>query len=445
MSNIKFKDGSGVDVDYMPEVLAAEHRKQNQLAPILLYSIVAIFLVLFIWAGVAEIDEITRGEGKVIPSSKLQIVDHLEGGIVQEIYVNEGDIVEKGQLLIRIDNTVAEARFSEGKTLYYRFLANDARLRAQIAEKEFVVPKEVIDNAPAEAEDAMRNYKVRMEDLKNEQMIANQDTEQRLQELNELESRITEINMQLELISDKIKVTESLVKQKLEPEVALTDLKIRQSELRAEVSSLRSNIARAKSSLLQAEERARQVTIKFKAEDWNELKDVTNRLASARGSFTSESDRFSRTEVRSPVRGIVKQLLVSTIGGVVQPGEDLVEVVPLEDKLLIEAKVNPKDIAFLRPGLQASVKITAYDFSVYGDLKGELLRVSADSITDEQGNVFYKAYLKTDSNVLSKTKQPLPIMPGMVASVDILTGKKTVLDYLMKPILKAKNRSLTER
>ena len=445
MSKNKFKDNSGVDVDYMPEVLAAEYKKESQLAPALLYTIVGTIVVLFIWAGMAEIDEITRGEGKVIPSSKLQVVDHLEGGIIQEIYVNEGDIVERGQLLLRIDNTIAQARFSEGQTLYYRFLASDARLRAQISGQEFIIPQEVIDNAPSEAEDAMRIYKARMEDLKNEQMIADQDTEQKREELNELESRVNEINTQLGLISEKIRITEPLVKQKLEPEIALTDLKIRQSELRAEVASLRSNIARAKSILLQAEQRARQVSIKFKAEDWNELKDVNNKLASAKGSFTSEGDRFSRTEVRSPVRGIVKQLLVSTVGGVVQPGEDLVEIVPLEDKLLIEAKINPKDIAFMRPGLKASVKITAYDFSVYGDLKGELVRTSADSITDEEGNVFYKAFLKTDSNILSKTNEPLPIMPGMVASVDILTGKKTVLDYLLQPILKAKQRALTER
>ncbi len=441
----KLKDKSGVDVEFMPEVLAAERKKESQLAPLLLGSIVLTIFVLIIWASLAEIDEITRGEGTVIPSSKLQVVDHLEGGIIQEIYVNEGDIVERGQMLIRIDNTIAQARFSEGQTLYYRFLANDARLRAQISGQEFVVPQEVKDNAPAEAEDALRIYNARIEDLKNEQMIADQETEQKRQELNELESRIQEINTQLGLISEKIDVTKPLVEQKLEPEVVLTDLLIRQSELRSEVASLRSNIARAKSALLQAEQRARQVSIKFKAEDWNELKDVNNKLASAKGSFTSEGDRFSRTEVRSPVRGIVKQLLVTTVGGVVQPGEDLVEIVPLEDKLLIEAKINPKDIAFLRPGLEASVKITAYDYSVYGDLKGELLRVSADSITDQEGNVFYKAFLKTDGNMLSKTKKPLPIMPGMVASVDILTGKKTVMDYLMKPILKAKQKALTER
>lgn len=444
MSQFKFKD-DGLDTEFMPEVLAADLKKDSQIAPLLLLTIALTFIILVIWAAFSEIDEITRGEGTIIPSTKLQVIDHLEGGIIQNIHINEGDIVKKGQLLLNIDNTIAQARFSEGQTLYYRFIASVARLRAQISGQPFVIPQEVIEKAPLEAEDAMRLYKAHLEDLKSEQLIADQEIEQKQQELNELASRTEELTMQQSLIHEKVIKIAPLVKQKLEPEITLTDLKIRESELRSEVASLKSNIARAKAAVLQAEQRSRQVPIKFKAENWNELKDVNNKLASAKGSFTSEGDRFSRTEVRSPVRGIVKQLLVTTVGGVVQPGEDLVEIVPLEDTLLIEAKINPKDIAFLRPGLEASIKITAYDYSVYGDLRGELIRVSADSITDDQGNVFYKAYLKTEGTILSKTKKILPIMPGMVSSVDILTGKKSVLNYLLKPILKAKQRALTER
>ncbi len=444
MSQFKFKD-DGLDTDFMPDILAADLKKESQIAPLLLLTIGLTFVILIIWAAFSEIDEITRGEGTIIPSTKLQVVNHLEGGIIQSIHINEGDIVEKKQLLLNIDNTIAQARFSEGQTLYYRFIASVARLRAQISGQPFIVPQEVQEKAPLEAEDAVRLYNAHLEDLKSDQLIADQEIEQKQQELNELTSRTEELTMQRSLISEKVEKIAPLVKQKLEPEITLIDLKIRESELRSEIASLKSNIARAKAAVLQAEQRARQVPIKFKAENWNELKDVNNKLASAKGSFTSEGDRFSRTEVRSPVRGIVKQLLVTTVGGVVKPGEDLVEIVPLEDMLLIEAKINPKDIAFLRPGLQASVKITAYDYAVYGDLKGELIRVSADSITDDQGNVFYKAYLKTEGTILSKTKKVLPIMPGMISSVDILTGKKSVLNYLLKPILKAKQRALTER
>tara|TARA_R110002095_G_scaffold211895_1_gene200545 strand:+ start:2079 stop:3413 length:1335 start_codon:yes stop_codon:yes gene_type:complete len=444
MSQFKFKD-DGLDTEFMPDVLAADLKKESQVAPLLLLTIFLTFVVLITWAAFSEIDEITRGEGTIIPSTKLQVVDHLEGGIIKGIHIREGDIVQKGQLLLNIDNTIAQARFSEGKTLYYRFIASVARLRSQISGTPFIVPQKVVEKAPLAAEDAVRLYNSHLEDLKSEQLIANQEVEQKQQELNELESRTEELNMQRSLIHDKVKKIAPLVQQKLEPEITLTDLKIRESELRSEISSLKSNIARAKAAVLQAQQRARQVPIKIKAANWNELKEVNNKLAAAKGSFTSEGDRFSRTEVRSPVHGIIKQLLVTTVGGVVQPGEDLVEIVPLEDTLLIEAKIQPKDVAFLHPGLQASVKITAYDYSVYGDLKGTLIRVSADSITDEQGNVFYKAYLKTEGTILSKTQKKLPIMPGMISSVDILTGKKSVLNYILKPILKAKQRALTER
>lgn len=445
MSQFQYKKDNGLDTDYMPDVLAAEIQQESKMAPIFLLTIVGTIFVLILWAGLAQIDEITRGEGKVIPSKKLQIINHLEGGIIQDVFVREGDVVQKGQVLMKIDNTIAQARYTEGRTLYYRFLANDARLRAQIAGTPFVVPPLVLEKAPLEGEDATRIYNARQEDLKNAQLIANSQVEQKQQELNELTSRVKEINTQLGLVSEKVKTLTPLVKQKLEPEIALTDIRIRESEMRAEVASLQSNIAKANAALLQAQEQARQIPIKFKAEDWNELKDINNKLTSAQSSFSSEGNRFERTDIISPVHGIIKQIMFSTVGSVVQPAQDIVEIIPLDDSLLIEARINPKDVAFLRPGLKASIKITAYDYSIYGDLHGEVVRISADSITDEKGNVFYKVYVKTKGTLLSKSKVPLNIMPGMIASVDILTGKKSVLHYLMKPIIKTKDVALTER
>lgn len=444
MKFVKFKE-EGLDVDFMPDVVAADYDQGKKSAPLMLWGIGITLLILIIWASFGEIDEITRGEGKIIPSTKLQVVEHLEGGIIQKILVHEGDIVNKGQLLLRIDSTVAQARYQEGRTLYYRYLVAVTRLRAQIDGKDFKVPSEVLEKAPKEAEDAMTLYKAHLESLQNEVSIATQEVEQKQQELNELLNRGEELQKQLALTEDKIKIIAPLVEKKLEPEIALTDLKIRQSEIRQEAGAIPAKRARATAALEQAQQRLKQVPIKFKAENLNELKEASNRLASAQQDFTSEGDRYSRTEVRSPVRGIVKQLLVTTVGGVVKPGDDLIEIVPLEDTLLIEAHVSPRDIAFLRPGLPASIKITAYDYSIYGDLRGELLRVSADSITDQKGNTFYKAYLRTNGTILSKAKKPLPIIPGMVASVDILTGKKTVMDYLLKPILKVRERALRER
>lgn len=439
-----FKE-KGSDVDFMPDVLAADLMREKALPRILLWTTALLFLTLIIWTALAEVDELSRGEGKVIPSSQIQKIAHLEGGIIKEILVRERDIVAKGQVLVRIDNTVAEANLTEGKTLYYRYLATVARLRAQIEEKPFVLPDEVEKNAPGEGKDAMRLYKARMESLANERRIAEQDVEQKRQELNDQSSRAVELQKQLELIQKKIDIVEPLVEKGVEPKIALIDLNREISQTRADLSTVKANILKAQAGLDQNLDRLKQVGVKYKAEDWNELKDANNRLANAQGTFVTGTDRANRTEVRSPVRGIIKQLYKTTVGGVVQPGENIIEIVPLEDTLLIEAKVKPQDIAFLRPGLSASVKITAYDSSIYGDMKAELVGISADSITDDKGNTFYKAYIRTKDNKLSKSRQSVPIIPGMVATVDILTGKKTILDYLLKPLIKAKEHALTER
>lgn len=435
----------GQDVDYMPDVLAAEHMKEKKIAPVLLGTVFLTIVFLITWAYFAEIDEVAHGLGQVIPSSRLQVVNHLEGGVIKEIDVKEGEVVQKGQLLLKIDNTVAKARYLEGKTLYYRQLAEVARLKAQIASIPFKVPEEVLKHAPSEGQEVMHQYNAHVEDLQNQVMIAEQEVSQRQQELNELQSTTNELNRQLQLINSNVEQIAPLVKKKLEPEITLNNLLIDQSKLLAQISSLKANIARAEAARDQAVQKMKQVTITSKAKDFNDLQKASDDLATAQGSFTSDQYRFSLTDIRSPVHGIIKQLLVTTLGSVIKPGEDLVEIVPIGDTLLIEAKINPRDVAFLRPGLKASVKITAYDSAIYGDLKAELIRISADSTTDKEGRVYYMAYLRTKGSILSKTKKKLPIIPGMVASVDIITGKRTVLDYLLYPITRARERAFTER
>jgi len=448
MVNYRYKE-EGSDDEFMPEVLAAEHMRQRRMAPLLLYSVVGALLSLLLWSALATIDEITRGEGKVIPSNLIQKVNHLEGGIIRKVLVHEGDIVEKGQILLQIDNTVAEAKYHENKTLYYRNLAAVARLRAQISGKPLEMPKEVLEKAPSEAEDAERNYKTRMENLHDEVRIATHEVEQKRQELNEQIGRAKELETQSQLIDRKIHILEPLVAKQIEPEIMLLDLKKEASQIRADLASVKSRILQAQAAVEQAKQKMEQVPIKFKAEDWNEFREISNRLANTQQTFISEKDRASRTDVRSPMRGIIKQIHATTVGEVIQPGGPLLEIVPLEDTLLIEAKINPRDIAFLRPGLTASVKLTAYDYSVYGDIKAELVRISADSITEKENGkdtTFFLVYLRTKGTKLSKAgNKQLPIIPGMTASVDIITGKKSVLTYLLKPLIKAKSEALTER
>jgi adhesin transport system membrane fusion protein len=447
MVNFRYKE-EGSDVDFMPDVLAAEKLKEKRLAPLLLYTTAVAIIALVIWAALSPIDELTRGEGKIIPSSLVQKVNHLEGGIIRKIFVHDGDVVKKGQVLLQIDNTIAQARYNEGKTLYYRQLAAVARLRAQINGHPLIIPEEVKKNAPLEAEDALRSYKSRMDALQNEMRIASESTAQKEQELNEQVTREKEARHQLELITHKLQILEPLVKKKLEPEINLIDLQKEASQVRSDLGSLKARIIQAQSALAETKHKQQQVPIKFQEEDWNALREASNKLANAQESFITERDRSTRTEVRSPIRGIIKQLHVTSIGEVIQPGGALMEIVPLEDTLLIEAKVNPRDIAFLRPGLTASVKISAYDYSIYGDLKAELIRISADSITEKDGNkdsTYYLVYLRTQGTKLSKSKKNLPLTPGMTVTVDILTGKKSVLTYLLKPIIKARHEALTER
>lgn len=433
------------DTDFMPDVLAAETIEEKRSRVYLLYGILGTFAILLLWAALAEVDEMTRGVGKVIPSSQVQIISTLEGGIIQKIHVKEGQSVQRGQLLASIDNTVAEAKRVEGKTLYYRLTAQVARLRALISEKPFIVPEEVTKNAPMEAEDAIRTYQTAKTADENDIRIAQQETEQKRQEYNELISRQKELEKQLEINEQKIAIIKPLVAKKIEPEISLLDLERESSRLRGETNGIKSTILKSQSAVEQAEQKLQQVPIKSKADDWRELKDASNALANARSAFTSESHRANLTEIRSPVHGIVKTIKNNTIGGVVQPGGEVMEIVPLEDTLLIEARIMPQDVAFLRPDLPVSVKISAYDFSIYGDIKGSLERISADTIVDEKGNAYYEVYVRTLGNRLSKSKRDLPIIPGMVANIDILTGKKTVLQYLMKPLIKAQYRALSER
>jgi adhesin transport system membrane fusion protein len=443
----KYREYDKDDIDFMHPLAAAAQGYEGTSAPILLFTIAVLLTIFLIWAYFAEIDEVTHAEGRIIPSSHVQRVSHLEGGIVEEILVREGDVVNKGQTLLKIDNTVAQARLQEGLDFYYRYLAAVERLKAQVEGKPFIVPQLVREKAPRVAEDEMMRYQARKQKLEKDLSIAREEVAQKKQEFLELKNRRQQLAEQYRLANEEIKINEPLVAKGLTSKVDFLRLQREATELKGQLGSTEVNLARAEAAVAQAQEKLQRVPLDYKMEDLAELREAQNKLASAQGTYTTEGDRLTRTEVRSPVKGIIKQLMISTIGGVVKPGEDLVEIVPLEDRLLVEAQVTPADIAFLRPGLKAMVKLTAYDFAIYGGLEAELIDISADTIEDKdkQNRRFYRVRLRTIGNRLSKTHKDMPIMPGMTAEVNILTGKKTVLHYLLKPILRAKQNALTER
>ena len=439
----RYKD----DIDFMQPVFAASRRKEAYFAPILLFSTAFLLISFVIWAKYALIDEVTKGEGRVIPSQQIQRISHLEGGIIKDILTREGDLVEKGQVLLRIDSTYARAKVTENRELYYRYLTAVERLRAQIQDKPFHIPAIVLKEAPDIANQETIRYTSHKERLKNEIQIAHRIAEQKQQEILDLENKLVQLTAQHQFALEELKITEPLAAKGLTARVDFLKLQRDYAEVKGQLESVKVNRIKAESALREAQEKIEQIPMTMQSENLNELRDAENKLAAAQGLYRTEDDRLKRTDVRSPVKGIIKQLLQSTLGSVVRPGDSVIEIVPIEDSLVIEAQVLPADVAFLRPGLPATVKLTAYDYSIYGGLKAELIEISADTIQDKdkQNRSFFRVRLRTLGNLLSKSNKYLAIIPGMTATVDIITGKKSILDYLLKPILKSKQNAFTER
>ena len=415
------------------------------LAHLLLFAITAFFAIFLAWASWAKLEEVTRGDGKVIPSRQVQVVQNLEGGIVAELLVREGAIVEGGQVLVRIDNVGAASELRESRQRHLALLGALGRLRAEVDDTDVVLAPEVLGEAPDVARNERALHRARRDALQSELDVLKIQALQREQELSELGTRLDQLKRSHALALEELKITEPLAANRVVSKVQLLRLQREVSDLAGELEATKVAGPRIETALREAKRRIEERQLGFRADAQRELNAVQAEAAALHEVITAEADRVSRTEVRSPVRGTVKRLLVNTVGGVIQPGADLIEIVPLEDNLLVEAKVRPADIAFLHPDQPAMVKVTAYDFAIYGGLDAVVEDISADTITDEHGESFYRVRVRTRDNALYKAGEPLPIIPGMTTQVDILTGKKTVLDYLLKPILRAKERALRER
>ena len=412
---------------------------------ILLAAVVLVFVVLGSWAAWAKLDEVTRGMGKVIPSRQTQIVQNLEGGIVAELLVREGAIVEKDQVLMRIDNVRAASDYREQRARYLSLLASIARLEAEIAETAIDFPGEVINEAREIAESEAALMASRQEELDSQLEILRSQAAQREQELAELKTKLSQYERSYKLAAEELAITEPLAKKRVVARSELLKLQREVNDLKGQLEQTRLAVPRVESASREALQRIEGTFSKFRSDAQRDLNIRRTELAGIKETIVAGEDRVRRTEVRSPVRGTVKNVNFNTIGGVIQPGADIVEIVPLEDTLLVEAQVRPADIAFLSPGLPATVKITAYDFSIYGGLDGTVEQISADTIVDEHGESFYRMRVRTAENSLGTEDKPLAIIPGMTAEVDVITGEKTVLDYILKPILKARDSALRER
>jgi len=408
----------------------------------LLYSMLLILVALFVWAGFAEIDEVARGQGKVIPSSHTQIVQSFDGGVVQEILVREGQVVEQGALLMRIDPTRFISTLRENRAQYLTLQARAARLQALVEGGDLQMPDVVRESEPRVVKNETILYHSNLNELEQKLSQARQQLTQRRAELNEIQARLAQASRAYELSSQELKVTRPLLGSGAISEVEILRLERDASNAKGEQEQATAQQARIQSSILEAQNKLEEVDLVARNEWRSQLSETLARLSSLSEASTGLADRVKYADIRAPLRGTVQRLLINTEGGVVQPGSEVLEMTPLGDQLLIEAKIPPKDIAFLRPGQQAMVKLTAYDFTVYGGLLGDLEHISADTVTDDQEQTYYIVRVRTRE---SGFDQALPIIPGMTAQVDIITGKKTVLAYLLKPILRAKQNALTER
>ncbi len=429
------------DFDSNADWAISEHTPEG--AQIVVWvSVISIFVLIF-WAAFAELDEVTRGEGKVIPTRQIQILQSLDGGIVSEILVREGQTVKTGDLLLKVDPTRMVSSLRENQSQYLSLLAKAARLRALAEGARFIAPELVMKQAPDIVEQERALYESRRAELDATIGVAKQQSSQRSQELISVRAKREQASQSFTLTARELELTKPLVKTGAVSDVELLRLERDVARYRGERDSANSDIPRLESSVAEANRKIQEVELSFRNTARSELSEANAKLSALSEGSAALEDRVKQTEIRSPVNGTVKQLKINTVGGVVQPGRDVIELVPSDDALLLEARILPRDIAFLRPGQKALVKFTAYDYAIYGGLDANLELISADSVVDEKGNAFFLVRVRTLSTTIGAQK--LPIIPGMVAEIDILTGKKSVLSYLLKPILRAQSRALTER
>ncbi|BAV78499.1 type I secretion membrane fusion protein, HlyD family [Pseudomonas chlororaphis subsp. aurantiaca] len=441
-----FKGTESLHDQPLPEVNKALIEDAPRVIRLTIWGIIGFFLFLLLWANFAVIDEVTKGEGKAIPSSKVQKIQNLEGGIVAELFVKEGQIVEAGAPLIRLDDTRFKSNVGETEADRLSMLLRVERLSAEIDDRELNFPADAMAAVPGQAASEKSLYESRRQQLHDEVGGLQEQLIQKQQELREFTSKQAQYRQQLGLQRQEIAMSEPLVAQGAVSPVEVLRLKRAEVETRGQLDATTLAIPRAESAIKEVQRKIDETRGKFRSEALTQLNEARTELNKASATGKALEDRVSRTLVTSPVRGIVKQLMVNTIGGVIQPGSDMVEIVPLDDTLLVEAKIRPQDIAFLHPGQEAVVKFTAYDYTIYGGLKAKLEQIGADTITDEdKKTTYYVIKLRTDRSHLGTDEKPLLIIPGMVASVDIITGKKSILSYLLKPIIRARAEALHER
>jgi membrane fusion protein, adhesin transport system len=413
---------------------------------IILTSGMGIF-VFFSWASFARVDEVTRGQGRVIPSSKVQIVQASEPASIQNIIVRPGQAVRKGQLLVRLDDTESSSQLgqiaAENRSLAAR---SERLLREGVGGSGRADCNDASGAAQAECSQEAALQSVRAATLRSRQSALNAAVEQRRRDYGEAQATITSLRSSLKLAQDQVAILEPLAAKSIVPQTELMEAQREASEIQGKLAAAQQASSRAQAAISEAQAQASEAGLQFRQEALNERSQLSAKMAVNSESLRGATGRVQRSEIRSPVDGIVNDIQVTTVGGFVQAGQKIMQVVPVGDKLLVEARVSPQDIAFIKVNDRANVKVTAYDFAVYGGLNGRVVQISADSIYDEAAKeAYFSVVVETDRAFLRSGKRRLPISPGMICDVEIVTGKKSILSYLLKPLIRARSEALRER
>jgi len=445
MSSKKNFNFDANDYQFMRSVSAAVlEDTPHKLRSVLIFWMVTVF-IFFLWAALAPIDEIVRGDGKVIPGGENQMIQHLEGGMVSAIMVKEGQKVKADDVLLKIDNLKSSSTYDSSQYKSAELRARIVRLRAESTGGVFAPSAADMQAIPMQIMQERSLYTSNKERLESQISSLNDQYQQKQNELLEAQGHISEQKHALDLIREEVAISEPMVAQGIKPRVEFLKLQREYSDVNERYNAVRASIPRLKSAINEISSKIREARSEYVSKARLDLNEASTEVQRVGAESSALADQVTRTVIKSPINGIVQKLYVNTVGGVIKPGDNLIEIVPTEGGLLIEAKVKPADIAFIYPGQKAVIKVTAYDFSVYGSLNGAVSTISPDTETDEKQNVYYVVRIQTNKKYLGTKEKPLKIIPGMMVNVDVITGQKTVLEYMLKPLLKAKQYTFSER
>ncbi len=433
------------DLDFMDELSAATRLKPSFASNVMLICVTALIVALVFWANFSEIEEITHGSGKVVPSQEIQVVQSLDGGVLEELLVREGQKVEAGTVLLKVSDVafVSEEKGAEIQSMSLK--AKKIRLVAEAESTKFKMSADIAKKYPDIARNEESLYNSRQQELKNAKSILDSKISSANSQIGEVRAKINRLSDSKKSLSEELRITKDMVAKRAIPKLEEIRVSRELNNVQGQIREASQEISGYRADLGRAQRERKDKEDQFKSKVLGELNEVEAKIAQLDQSLTAIGDRVSRTEVKSPVTGIVNKIMLKTIGGIVEPAMALMEIVPGDDDLKITAKVAPQEIAFLQVGQPVNIKISAYDPQRYGSLSGKLSRIGVNSVSDNEGNVFFEIEVLADQSYLGTEENPLPVTSGMLADIEVITGKRTIMSYLMKPVLRTRDRALTER